>query len=196
MKSEEMLKMLEKAELLPIQQKLVTKLVSNPFDITKKTSYEPLYDLLKTLFITEYPNFKMSKEIAHHFFENNVDNIQSSYSDFQSYALMFHSYFNDDVMKKEVYHKITKDANLIVLQKRIMRCREETLLKTQLDIYRKLNNSLKPNEIYNKGFTVIIAALQVLQYLPEDPKQIERVNHLAEEIVLRLKEILPQLKSI
>lgn len=59
--TKQLFRQLNKADLLPIQQKLVKKLEQNPFEISKKTTYEPLYNLLKTLFITEYPNFNVSK---------------------------------------------------------------------------------------------------------------------------------------
>lgn len=194
--TEQLFSQLNKADLLPIQQKLVKKLEQNPFEISKKTTYEPLYNLLKTLFITEYPNFNASKSTAQIFFENDVQSVHSAYRDFQSYGLLFYSYFSNDAIKKEIYHKITNNAHPVVLQKRITRCKDETLLKAQLDAYKKLNNSTNVDEVFFKGFSVIIAALQVLQYLPEDQSQIDRMSLLIEEIVLRIKEILPKIKSI
>ena len=193
---EQLFTQINQAEILPIQQKLVKKLEQNPFEISKKTTYEPLYNLLKTLFISEYPNFNVSKSTAQIFFENHVQSVQSAYQDFQSYGLLFYSYFSNDAIKKEIYHKITHNAHPVVLQKRITRCKDETLLQTQLDAYKKLNESTNVDEVFFKGFTVIIAALQVLQYLPEDQSQIDRMNLLIDEIVFRLKEILPKIKSI
>lgn len=194
--SEHIVNLINQAELLPIQQKLANKLTQKPFEISKKTTYEPLYRLLQTFFVTEYPNFKISKEIAQLFFENDVENIQSAYRDFQSYGLMFYSFISAPDVKCTVYQKITKDVNDVVLQKRITRCKDEIFLKTQLEAYQKLKNSQKLEEVFFKGFGVIIAALQILEYMPKDQNQIERMNCLIEEIVLRLQTILPNIKSI
>lgn len=194
--TEQLFSQLNQADLLPIQKNIVEKLEKKLFEIAKKSTYEPLYALLKTLFITEYPNFNLSNRTAQIFFENDVQSVQSAYRDFQSYGLLFCSYFSNDIIKKEIYYKITQNANPVVLQKRIARCKEETLLKTQLDAYKKLNNSTHVDEVFIKGFSVIIAALQVLQYLPEDQSQIDRMNLLIEEIVFRLKGILPNIKLI
>lgn len=194
--ADQLLSKLHQADLLPTQQKLVQKLENKAFDFSKKSTYEPLYDLLKTLFITEYPNFQISKDIAQIFFNHDVENVHSSYRDFQSYGMMFHSFFSTDDVKKDVYTKITKDVNPVVLEKRIARCKEETLLIKQVDSYKKLSNSLKADEIYQKGFAVIIAALQILEYFPEEKEQSDRMNQLIDEIAKRLKQILPNVKTI
>ena len=191
-----LLSKLHQADLLPTQQKLVQKLEAKPFELSKKSTYEPLYDLLKTLFITEYPNFQISSEIAQIFFDHDVENVHSSYRDFQSYGMMFHSFFSTDDIKKDVYIKITKDVNPVILEKRIARCNEETLLIKQVDSYKKLSNSLKADEVYRNGFAVIIAALQILEYLPEEKEQSDRMNQLIDEVAKRLKQILPNVKTI
>mgnify|MGYP003460804961 CR=1 FL=1 len=148
---DKLLSNLNKIDLLPVQQKVLNKLMQKPFEIAKKGSYEPLYDLLKTMFVTEYPNFQISKEIAHLYFENDVENKQSAYGNFQSYALMFYSYFSEENIKKEVYHKITQHADPIVLQKRIDRCKEETLLKKTLQAYHQLSSTKKMMKFIKKG---------------------------------------------
>lgn len=191
-----LLSKLHQADLLPTQQKLVQKLEAKPFELSKKSTYEPLYDLLKTLFITEYPNFQISSDIAQIFFDHDIENVHSSYRDFQNYGLMFHSFFSTDDVKKDVYTKITKDANPVILEKRIARCIEETLLIKQVDSYKKLSNSLKSDEVYRNGFAVIIAALQILEYLPEEKEQSDRINQLIDEVAKRLKQILPDIKAI
>jgi hypothetical protein len=180
---------LNKTEFSPTQLKLVEKIEVKPFEIQKKSTYEPLYNLLKSLFVTEFPNFKNSKVIAQIFFENEVTFKQSAYKDYRSYGLLFHSFFSNNEVKKQVFNIITENVEPVILQKRINRCKDETLLNSCLEEYNKLQNSQKYEQVFQKGFIVIIAALQILAYLPDNKQQIEKINQLIEEIINRLKSI-------
>lgn len=187
---------LSSEDLLKSQQKLIAKIMKSDLILSKKETYEPLLSLLSSLFVTEYPNFKYSKSISKIFFKNNIDNIQSLYYAFQQTAQLYYSFLGDKMIKKEVYDKISLQVDPVLLAKRHTRADEETLLNKVLIKYNSIKNPHQYDSIYLNGKQVLTASLQILQYLPKDQEQIVRMNILIEEIVQKLRDTLPHIKTL
>ena len=187
---------LSNEDLLNSQQKLIAKIKKSDIILSKKETYEPLLSLLLSLFVTEFPNFKYSKSISKIFFENNIDNIQSLYNGYQQTAQLYYSFLGDEMIKKEVYDKISFQVDPVLLAKRHKRTDEETLLNQVLIKYNSIKNLHQYDSIYLNGKQVLTASLQILQYLPKDQEQILRMNILIEEIVQKLRETLPYIKTL
>lgn len=185
---DELFSELNQADLLPVQQKLVNKMEKNPFEISKKTTYEPLYELLQTLFITEYPNSKISRDIGQIFFDSEVKNIHSGYRDFRYSALMYLSFLSDNDIKTTIFNVLTENADPVVHQKRMQRFKDEVILN---DILTRFKTAKESTELYYAANKVIFASLQILAHLPESEEQITRLNQSITEMVTQQQQVLP-----
>ncbi|MDM1318139.1 hypothetical protein [Empedobacter falsenii] len=190
---EELFNELNQADLLSAQQKLIKKLEKKPFEISKKTSYEPLYELLQTLFITEHPDYKFSRAIAQIFFDNEVKNIHSGYHDFRYSALMYLSFLSNKDTKANIFNRLTENADPNVHQSRMKRFKEEVILN---DVITRFKSAKENTELYYAANKVIFASLQILAHLPESEEQITRLNLLISEMVTKQQQVLQNIKTI
>lgn len=193
MNSERILEELEATELLEVQQRLLSKLRKKPFVMGRKTTYEPLLELVKTLFITEYPDYKYSRKLAQLFYETDVHNIHSNYRYFQDVGLWYLSYTSKEEVKEQVWKKLTENTDPMLYEKRLKRILSEEHLKAAL---KKYENAEDPLFHFYYGTAVISKAMQILVYPSEDMEQKERLTALIEEMVGTLNKVLPHLKTV
>lgn len=193
MRSETILEELAKTNLLDVQQRLLTKLRKKPFVMARKTTYEPLLELVQTLFITEYPDYNYSRKLAELFYETDVNNIHSNYRYFQVVALWYLGVISSEDVKVHVWMKLIENTDPILYEKRLKRIQGEEHLKAALKKYENAEDDLFH---FYYGTAVISKALQILVYPIADIEQKERLNHLIEEMVGKLNKVLPHLKTV
>lgn len=193
MESESVFKELEKTDLLEPQKRLLAKLRKKPFEMARKTTYEPLLELLKTVFICEYPDFHHARKLAQLFYDNDVSNIHSNYRYFQDVALWYLSYMSESQVKDKIYNKLIGQGSVILQEKRINRIVSEEHLTAALQKYAQAKEDLF---YYYYGTAVISKAAQILAYPIENLEQKKRLHSLIQEIVTKTHKVLPALKSV